>query len=157
MKRMINLWLLSGAVLWCGYGCSTPPRQVMPGVVPPHTAESAVSAERIKQFRKITGNFKVRGVGLYPEAFRGRYTPAEVAERVRSLGFNRAYCYITTETALDEHLAGVNMVIQVVRGYERLPGGVVAHKVAIRNIVETSVRIIAEKRRVLVIIADRED
>lgn len=107
MKRMINLWLLSGAVLWCGYGCSTPPRQVMPGVVPPHTAESAVSAGRIKQFRKITGNFKVRGVGLYPEAFRDRYTPAEVAERVKSLGFNRAYCYITTETALDEHLTGV--------------------------------------------------
>ena len=88
-------------------GCSTPPRPVMPVTPPPHLAETAVTSARINQFREITKNFKTRGIGVFPEAFRGRYTPAEIAERIQQLGFNRAYCYITTETALDEHLTAL--------------------------------------------------
>ena len=107
MKKQYFKNLLTVSVLLVLAGCSTPPRQVMPGVIPPRTAESAVSTARITQFRNITANFKVRGIGVYPEAFRERYTPAEVAERIQSLGFNRAYCYISTETALDDHLTGV--------------------------------------------------
>lgn len=107
MKKQYFKNLLTVSALLVLAGCSTPPRQVMPGVVPPHTAENAVSTARIKQFRKVTANFKVRGIGVYPEAFRERYTPAEVAERIQSLGFNRAYCYISTETALDDHLTSV--------------------------------------------------
>ena len=107
MKKQYSKILLTASALFALTGCSTPPRQVMPGVVPPNTAESAVTAARIKQFRNISANFKTRGIGVYPEAFRERYTPAEVAERIQSLGFNRAYCYISTETALDDHLTGV--------------------------------------------------
>ena len=107
MKKQYSKILLTVPVLLVLAGCSTPPRQVMPGVVPPHKAESAVSTARIKQFRNITANFKVRAIGVYPEAFRERYTPAEIAERIQLLGFNRAYCYISTETALDDHLTGV--------------------------------------------------
>lgn len=107
MKKQYFKNLLTVSALLVLAGCSTPPRQVMPGVIPPHTAENAVSTARIKQFRNITANFKVRGIGVYPEAFRERYTPAEVAERIQSLGFNRAYCYISTETALDDHLTSV--------------------------------------------------
>ena len=107
MKKQYSKILLTVPVLLVLAGCSTPPRQVMPGVVPPHKAESAVGAARIKQFRDLTANFKVRAIGVYPEAFRERYTPAEIAERIQLLGFNRAYCYISTETALDDHLTGV--------------------------------------------------
>ena len=107
MKKQYFKNLLTVSALLVLAGCSTPPRQVMPGVIPPHTAENAVSTARVKQFRNITANFKVRGIGVYPEAFRERYTPAEVAERIQSLGFNRAYCYISTETALDDHLTSV--------------------------------------------------
>ncbi len=88
-------------------GCSTPTRPVFPGNPPPHLAETAVTSARIKQYKDITSNFKTRGIGVFPEAFRDRYTPAEVAERISKLGFNRAYCYITSETALDEHLENV--------------------------------------------------
>lgn len=109
MKKQSSKILLTISALLAFVGCSTPPRQVMPAVKPPHTAESAVGTARINQFRTITGNFKTRGIGVYPEAFRGRYTPAEIAERIRTLGFNRAYCYISSETALDEHLTGVLM------------------------------------------------
>lgn len=107
MKKQYFKNLLTASALLVLAGCSTPPRQVMPGVIPPHTAENAVSTARIKQFRDLTANFKVRGIGVYPEAFRERYTPTEVAERIQSLGFNRAYCYISTETALDDHLTSV--------------------------------------------------
>lgn len=107
MKKQYSKILLTASALFILAGCSTPPRQVMPGVVPPHTAESAVGIARSKQFRALTANFKVRGIGVYPEAFRERYTPSEVVERIRDLGFNRAYCYISTETALDDHLTGV--------------------------------------------------
>ena len=108
MKKHHSIGLLLTVCALCALpGCSTPSRPVFPGNPPPHQAETAVTSARIKQFKAVSANFKTRGIGVFPEAFRGRYTPAEVAERINQLGFNRAYCYITTETALDEHLENV--------------------------------------------------
>lgn len=102
MKKFMPL-LFMIAVLMLINGCSTPAGNVAPGATPPHLAESSVSAARSARFRKITANFPVRGIGIFPEAFENRYTPAEVTRRITELGFNRVYCYITTEKALNEH------------------------------------------------------
>ena len=108
MKKHNSLGLLLTLCALCALpGCSTPARPVFPGTTPPNPAENAVTLSRAKQFKSITGKFKTRGIGVFPEAFKNRYTPAEVADRINQLGFNRAYCYITTETALDEHLENV--------------------------------------------------
>lgn len=98
------VFLTFSALLLIISGCSTPPRNVMPGATPPAVAESAVSTARSRQFRDLTANLKTRGIGIFPEAFAGRYSPAEVTEKIKALGFNRAYCCITTEAALDENM-----------------------------------------------------
>ncbi len=94
------LAVIAGVVL-CG-GCSTPARHITPGATPANLAENHVTAARIKQFRAITGAFPERGVGIYPEAFENRFSADSVAERIAELGFNRAYCCITTERALND-------------------------------------------------------
>lgn len=91
------------ALLLCG--CSTPERKPFPLVDPPRVAESGTLKERTAQFRKFAGEFETCGIGIYPSAFEYRYTNSEVLERIKALGFNRIYCYITSETELDEHLS----------------------------------------------------
>lgn len=107
MKQFICL-LTIGLIGWlCAAGCSTPARHVVPGATPPEVADSAESSARIARFRKIISGFPVRGIGIYPEAFENRYTPAEVVSRIKNYGFNRAYCCITTEKALNENFIGL--------------------------------------------------
>ena len=90
------------ALLLCG--CSTPERKPFPLVDPPRAAESETLKARTARFRKFAGEFETCGIGIYPSAFEYRYTNSEVLERIKALGFNRVYCYITSETELDEHL-----------------------------------------------------
>ena len=85
-------------------GCSTPARNVTPLATPPALADDKEAALRLERFRKITAAFPVRGIGIYPEAFENRYTPAEIVARIAKYKFNRAYCYITTEKALNENM-----------------------------------------------------
>ena len=100
-----NIFLFCAVTVVLSFaGCSTPERNVMPGAMPPVPAEAAVATGRTKQFCAITAAFKTRGVGIYPEAFAGRYTPVEIAGRIQALGFNRAYCCITTEKSLNDQL-----------------------------------------------------
>ena len=104
MKQLMSLLtVLSALIFWCA-GCSTPARQVTPGATPPMLAESAESSARFDRFRAITAGFKVRGIGMFPEAFENRYAPAEIIAVVKKYGFNRLYCYITTEKALNENM-----------------------------------------------------
>ena len=97
---------IAAAVMLCG--CfSTPPRHVFPSATPAAVAENHVTSQRIKEFRRITGGFKERGIGIYPEAFEERVQAAEVVKRIEQLGFNRVYCCITTERALNDQLTGL--------------------------------------------------
>ena len=102
MKNFMTLLIAVSALLIVS-GCATPAGNVMPGATPPNPADDAVSAARAVQFRKMTSDFAVRGIGVFPEAFENRYSPAEVSSRIRALGFNRVYCTITTEKALNEN------------------------------------------------------
>ena len=106
MKNFMTLLIAVSALLIVS-GCSTPAGNVMPGATPPNLADNAVSAARAARFREITAGFSVRGIGIYPEAFENRYSPAEVTARISGLGFNRVYCTITTEKAHNENFAAL--------------------------------------------------
>ena len=106
MKNFMTLLIAVSALLIVS-GCSTPAGNVMPGATPPNLADNAVNAARAARFREITAGFSVRGIGIYPEAFENRYSPAEVTARISGLGFNRVYCTITTEKALNENFAAL--------------------------------------------------
>lgn len=95
---------LFAAALLAGGCFSTPARHVSPGATPAMVAESRVTAARATQFKKITAAFKERGIGIYPEAFENRFSADEVIARIVLLGFNRVYCCITTEKALNDSM-----------------------------------------------------
>lgn len=104
MKKFILFWIAGIFFVLGNSGCSTPPRRVMPLATPPELADSKEMAARFERFRTITAGFQVRGIGIYPEAFENRYTPAEIVSRIVKYNFNRVYCYITTEKALNDNM-----------------------------------------------------
>ena len=106
MRSLLTVFFLS-TVFGIGGCFSTPKRNVVPGAVLPHRAESRVSEARAAEFRNITVDCAVRGIVLHPEAFENRYTVTEVVEAVKKLGFNRVYCAITTEKTLNDHLTAL--------------------------------------------------
>lgn len=105
MRRVLFLLAALAPSLFCGCG-RTPVRGDIPAAIPPHLAESRVSAARAEAFRKIIAPAVVRGVGIFPSEFYGRYSDAEVLDAAEALGFNRLYCHLTSEKELDERFAG---------------------------------------------------
>lgn len=113
MKKMLTAGCTAVIIMLITGGCSTPPRHVTPGATPANITESHVSAARVKQFKAVTRTFPERGVGIYPEAFENRFSTEAVAGRIAALGFNRAYCCITTESALNDYF------IELLRNLEK--------------------------------------
>lgn len=91
------------AILFSGCG-HTPVRKTFPAALPPHRAESAVSAARAEELKVILAPAKIRGIGVFPAAFEGRFTDAQVLDAVAACGFNRIYCQLTSEQELDSRL-----------------------------------------------------
>ena len=86
-----------------GFGCvATPERPAQRLMLPELEAPQEVQRQRAADFRKLTANVKVRGVGIYLFAVRKLAIPVdELLDRIAALGFNRIYCYVSSETQLD--------------------------------------------------------
>lgn len=85
-------------------GCvSTPERPAQQLILPELAAPPEVQKQRAADFRKLTAKVKVRGVGIYLSALRRMTIPQEeFFDRIAALGFNRIYCYVSSEKQLDE-------------------------------------------------------
>ena len=104
---MNRLLFVSGtlfcAILFSGCG-HTPVRTSFPAALPPHQVTSEAAAKRGDALKKILEPAKIKGIGLFPAAFKGHFSDAEVLDAVQISGFNRIYCQLTSEQELDERL-----------------------------------------------------
>ena len=87
-----------------GTGCvSTPERPAPQLILPELEAPREVQAQRAADFRKLTAKVRIRGVGIHLFAVRRSGVPLdELLDRVATLGFNRIYCYVSSESQLDD-------------------------------------------------------
>ena len=87
-------------------GCvETPVRHARQLMLPELEAPAEVQKKRTEEFRKLTEKVKIRGIGIYPAGIRREEIPVkEVLDRAAALGFNRVYCYLSSETQLDDFL-----------------------------------------------------
>ena len=72
--------------------------------MPSPAAAPEVQKARIAEYRELTKDFPVRGVWLYIGAYDRRISPDELLDCIQEFGFNRIYCFITSETQMDEDL-----------------------------------------------------
>ena len=91
--------LLAAAVF---SGCSaTPVRQTGSAMLPVDQVQQKTASRRAAVLKKILAPLKLRGVGVSLNAYRN--TPVQdqtILKLVREMGFNRIYCYISSETEL---------------------------------------------------------
>ena len=99
--RFSGFAAVAGALLLVGGCVSTPERYATPVMVPELMAPKEVQAARAREFRELTKGIRTRGVGIYPQAYRV-VPPEELLDRMEALGFNRVYCYISSEKQLDD-------------------------------------------------------
>ena len=87
-----------------GTGCvSTPERPAPRLMLPELEAPREVQQQRAAEFRKLTANIRIRGVGVHLFSVRRLGIPLnELLDRIAELGFNRIYCYVSSESQLDE-------------------------------------------------------
>lgn len=87
-----------------GFGCvATPERPAQHLMLPELQAPREVQARRAAEFRQLTAKVKVRGAGLHLFALRRHTIPLnEVLDRIAEFGFNRIYCYVSSEKQLDD-------------------------------------------------------
>ena len=109
MKLSRNIAPAAAALLLTAAGCnSTPVRQEERAMEPPTQAQQAVVERRAAALRRVLAPLKVRGAGVPLSSYRHRLLPgAEIMKILRQLGFNRLYCYISSETELDDELRGL--------------------------------------------------
>lgn len=101
--KYITLVVLTALCLG-GTGCvATPARQTRRMMLPELEAPREVQKRRAAEFRKLTANVKLRGVGVHIFAVRQSQIPVdELLDRIAEYGFNRIFCYVSSETQLDD-------------------------------------------------------
>ena len=89
-----------------GFGCvATPERPARQLMLPELQASREVQARRAAEFRQLTAKVKVRGIGIHLFALRRQNIPLnELLDRIAEFGFNRIYCYLSSEKQLDDFL-----------------------------------------------------
>ena len=104
MRSKSCLWFVGAALCLGGAGCvSTPERPVRPIILPELAAPREVQQKRAAEFRALTAKLKLRGIGIHLFALRRSQIPLdEIFERIAEFGFNRIYCYVSSEKQLDE-------------------------------------------------------
>ncbi|MBE6364263.1 MAG: hypothetical protein E7053_00765 [Lentisphaerae bacterium] len=103
MKKLLFFAAGIISVLFCGCG-HTPVRENLPAATPPYTADAETVAARSAGFKNIIAPAEIRGIGLFPASFAGRYANEDILDVVEALGFNRIYCQLTSEQELDDTL-----------------------------------------------------
>lgn len=95
---------LVSAVLLLAAGCvSTPIRPARRLILPELEASRELQSRRAAEFRELTRGVKIRGIGVFPAGVRGdEISVDELLNRITALGFNRIYCYISSEDQLDD-------------------------------------------------------
>lgn len=97
---------IAGLSLLFFSGCvETPVRPARQLMLPELEASQETQAKRTADFRELTRRIKIRGIGIFPAGIRREEIPVSaVLDRVEALGFNRIYCYVSSETQLDDFL-----------------------------------------------------
>lgn len=90
-------WMFGG----CGH---TPVRETHQMAIPPLKADEATVQQRTERFKKATAPMEVRAVALFPAAFSGNFSDAQVLDAVQEMGFNRVYCCLSSEQELNGRL-----------------------------------------------------
>lgn len=113
MKHQLQIVSALLAAVLCGCGVETPERTAQPLILPVLEAPKELQAERAAAFRRLTSNVRLRGVGVHLYWMRRDAVPTEeVMNRIQALGFNRIYCYVSSEVQLDgkfrEFIAAAN-------------------------------------------------
>ena len=86
-----------------GCGVSTPERPARQFILPELEASGEVQNRRAAEFRSLTSGIRIRGVGVFLTEVRREHIPADqLLDRITALGFNRVYCYVSSETQLDD-------------------------------------------------------
>ncbi|MCQ2378300.1 MAG: hypothetical protein MJ016_03685 [Victivallaceae bacterium] len=104
MKRSFFISFFIASLGFAGCSVNNPEKAVHPLVLPSPAAAPEVQAARIAEYREITKGFPVRGVGLFIGAYDGRISKEKLLDCIEECGFNRIYCFITSETQMDEDL-----------------------------------------------------
>lgn len=129
MKKTTDIILCAScatALIWTA-GCnSTPVRQDECALLPITQAEKAVINTRAAALKKVLSKMPVRGVGLSLNSYKNVHRPAhQIMQFVKQLGFNRIYCYVSSETELGPVLeevavsasqAGIPVYLQLRQG-----------------------------------------
>lgn len=112
MKNFIFAFSALLMLFFSGCGHTPVRRNTMPMALPPETVSEAEGARRAEEFRKATAALTVRGIAIFPHAFIGNFENSAVIRMIKNLGFNRIYCYITSEQELtgelEEFIAAAN-------------------------------------------------
>ena len=87
-------------------GCnSTPVRQTGSAMLPVDQVHRITASRRAGALKKSLSPLKLRGVGVSLSAYRNSpLSMQEILKLVREMGFNRIYCYISSETELSDTL-----------------------------------------------------
>ena len=104
MKKIVFAFLALLPLIFSGCGRTPIRTGTMPLALPPEVALPAESARRAAEFRKIISVLPVRGIAVYPSAFIGKFESSQVLDMISRLGFNRIYCYLTSEQELTGEL-----------------------------------------------------
>ena len=92
----------AGAVTGCN---STPVRPDERAMLPVDPAHKTVIERRAAALKKVISPLKVRGAGVSLNAYRNHLAAdSDIMALIKKLGFNRIYCYISSETELSEDL-----------------------------------------------------
>lgn len=106
MKNMFFTLICLFCALLLLSGCnSTPVRQAERAMLPAFPVSKDLLKSRSDALRSVLSKVPHRGVGIKLSAYRHKLLPGkEIIELVKSLGFNRIYCYVSSETELSEDL-----------------------------------------------------
>ena len=104
MKNFIFAFFALQMLLFSGCGHTPVRTNTMPMALPPETVNNAEGARRAAEFRKATAALPVRGITVFPSAFIGNFENSAIISMIKNLGFNRVYCYITSEQELNGDL-----------------------------------------------------
>ena len=102
MKHVILVVMAALCLGGAGCGVSTPERPAQQLMLPELAAPREVQRQRAAEFRTLTAKVRRRGVGVHLFALRRSRIPLdELFDRIAEFGFNRIYCYVSSESQLD--------------------------------------------------------
>lgn len=108
MKKIRTLLFCASCTLTAAFfsGCSTTPvRQTGSAMLPVDQVQQKTASRRVAALKKVLSPLKIKGVGVALNAYRNTPLPDQtILKLVKEMGFNRIFCYISSETELSDAL-----------------------------------------------------